>query len=216
MYIEFNDKILIETFIGAMNYYIYKLPVYAYNGKIINPLIYNQKNKNKYILDIDNDFIELLGIEYKNPNPDKIIKIKNKKSRTEKNQIINDTINNLTPIGKIILVKHLLDYKKNIYKYNTKTIAYDVSELFIKDISKLLDSMTLEKIEFSSNIEHISESDENLDSLFHKICFPINIPLKDYKLVLDENGYIIDEMDEIPLLAQYLPNREINELPFFK
>jgi ribosomal protein L22 len=216
MYVEFNDKILIETFIGAMNYYIFKLPVYAYNGKIINPLIYNQKNKNKYILDIDNEFIELLGIEYKNPNPDKIREIKNKKSKREKNEIITNTINNLNPIGKIILVKHLIHYKKYIDKFKTEPIAYDISELFVKDMSKLLNEMTFEKNEFRSNTEHISKSDKNLDSLFHNICFPINIPLKDYKLVLDKDGYVKDDMDTIPLLAQYLPNREINELPFFK
>ena len=219
--------ILIETFIIAMNYYINKLPIYSYNGKIINPSLLNKNNNNKYTIDIDKKIIELLGIKYRNPFPDK-----RKKKKIEEN-ILKETINNFTEIGKILLMKHLINYEKyreflkkkiekeiNISDTSLNIIlekkSYNVSELFIKEINNLSEHIELEEINFNKNPDHIKENDKSLNALFYKIDFPISIPYKDYNLHLNKDGYQQDKMDNIILLDQYKINRPISKLPFFK
>jgi len=68
-YVEFNNKILIEVENVALDYYIYKLPVYNRFWDLIVPYLGNKNNiNNKNKLDIDINFIKLLGIkDYSNP-----------------------------------------------------------------------------------------------------------------------------------------------------
>jgi len=67
-YVEFNDKILVELEDIVLGYYINKLPCYNIRGIIYNPELYFKYNINKYILEIDPLFIQIMGIEnYKSP-----------------------------------------------------------------------------------------------------------------------------------------------------
>ena len=69
-YIEFNNKILIEIENVALDYYLYKLPVYNYVGELVISYLGNDNNiKNKDKLDIDINFMKLFRIKnYTNPN----------------------------------------------------------------------------------------------------------------------------------------------------
>ena len=212
-----SDKILIETSIVAMNYYIHKLPIYSYNGKIINPCMLD-KNNNIIILDIDVNFIKLLGINYN---------LKHEQRSITPN--IENTIEKLTNIGKLLLIKHLINYEKYRDNYikiehveNIKKSCYDIPKQFeidIKNIIKNIDKWlfiiyNIKKKKFNKTMNHnIITNNNNLNINFNKIFFPINIPIKDYNIYLNEYGYDESKMgDDIIFLSQYIPDRNIEEL----
>ena len=98
-YVEFDDMILIETEFVALNYYLYKVPVYNYVGKQLFPYIGSCSK-----LDIDMHFIKMIGIKYVNTNKDKQnIKID-----------LNKAVESLNPIGLVILSFCLI---LNEYRY---------------------------------------------------------------------------------------------------
>jgi hypothetical protein len=108
-YIEFNDKILIETESVALDYYLNKLPVYNFEGTLLLPHMYNSANdRNLNKLDIDIRFIEMLGISnYINP-------IDNGKSITFS---MSSVIADLNPSAFIILSFHIA-YNPYKNRYN--------------------------------------------------------------------------------------------------
>jgi hypothetical protein len=69
LFVEFEDKILIEVACVALDYYITKLPIYNFNGILLNQHLYNKLNTtNPFKLDIDYRIIDILNIEnYINP-----------------------------------------------------------------------------------------------------------------------------------------------------
>ena len=69
IFVEFEDKILIEVSCVALDYYITKLPIYNFNGILLNQHLYNKLNTtNPFKLDIDYRIIHILNIEnYINP-----------------------------------------------------------------------------------------------------------------------------------------------------
>jgi hypothetical protein len=68
-FVEFNDKILIESEDVSLDYYINKLPVYNFLGQLLLPNMANLSNiNNLFVLDINKHFIELIGLnKYINP-----------------------------------------------------------------------------------------------------------------------------------------------------
>jgi hypothetical protein len=72
VFVEFADKILIEVSCVALDYYITKLPIYNFNGIILNQHLYNKLNTtNPFKLDIDYKIVHILNIEnYINPIKD--------------------------------------------------------------------------------------------------------------------------------------------------
>ena len=69
LFIEFVDKILIEVSCVALDYYITKLPIYNFDGILLNQHLYNKLNTtNPFKLDIDYRIIDILNIQnYINP-----------------------------------------------------------------------------------------------------------------------------------------------------
>ena len=117
--LSFNDKILIEKETIALEYYLYKLPVYDYTGKLLVPYMGNlcnldRENPLKYSrLDIDIRFIKLLGIEnYIDPNVKKIIKPD------------IDIIKMLNPIGFLLLSYHFLTRITDRYNIDLKLLIF--------------------------------------------------------------------------------------------
>jgi hypothetical protein len=78
IFVEFFDKILIEVCDVALDYYSTKLPIYNFNGVLLNHQLYNKLNTlHPFKLDIDYRIIHIFNItDYINPikkNNDKIV-----------------------------------------------------------------------------------------------------------------------------------------------
>jgi len=69
VFVEFFDKILIEVYCVALDYYINKFPIYNFNGILLNTHLYNRLNvTNPFKLNIDYRIIYIFNIEnYINP-----------------------------------------------------------------------------------------------------------------------------------------------------
>jgi hypothetical protein len=73
----------------------------------------------------------------------------------------------------------------------------------------------IEKMKFNNKMNHNIITNNNLNINFYKIFFPINIPIKDYNIYLDNDGYDMTKMsDNIIFLNQVIPDRNIEELNF--
>jgi hypothetical protein len=144
-YVEFNDMILIELEQFCVDYYINKLPVYSFDGKLLEPYMCNYNNKNLYQLNIDYEFINLFGIKnYFNPlsrNRQNDSKYTNQKIVddinsdaliiigyyfyclvTDRYNILSELLNKLNKIGIITIIpftKKLADRMKIKDKHNT-------------------------------------------------------------------------------------------------
>jgi hypothetical protein len=133
-YVEFDTYILIEIEYICLKYYIDKLPVYDFNGNLLNITMYNKLyeidtvSNDQYILNINKIFYIAIGIPIK-------YKVKNAD--------IIEAIDNLTPIGLIILKYHYLICKTNRYtihdylykKLKTLDETYKISVLENNDSS---------------------------------------------------------------------------------
>jgi len=77
IFVEFFDKILIEVYNVALDYYITKLPIYNFNGILLNHQLYNKLNSlHPFKLDIDYRIIHIFNItNYINPIKDNNQKI---------------------------------------------------------------------------------------------------------------------------------------------
>jgi len=147
-YVEFNDKILIEKETIALEYYLYKLPVYDYTGKLLVPYMGNlcnldRENPLKYSrLDIDIRFIKLLGIEnYIDPNVKKIIKPD------------IDIIKILNPIGFLLLSYHFLIRITDRYNIDLKLLE-KINNIDVTDYTGIhinIERKRLKKLEHTTN-----------------------------------------------------------------
>ena len=168
-FVEFNDKILIELEIVSIDYYIYKLPVYSSNGKLIIPHMFNTNNKiNPTILDIDDRFVKIIGIKkYINPN---------KKSIKYSLEEIKFALDNINPIAFIIL-SYLICVMQYKYRYNPL--------LELQDKINKTDFTKPVFYEINSQIKHNTNINDNLLNVSFEYIF--DIPLK-----LNSEGYEID------------------------
>jgi hypothetical protein len=167
-FVEFNDKILIELERVCMDYYIYKLPVYSSNGKLIVPHMFNINNKiNPIILDIDERFIKIIGIKkYINPI---------KKLINYSLEEIKCALDDINPIAFIIL-SFLLSFIQYKYRYNP---LLELQEKINKtDFTKPV------FYEINSQIIHNTNAKDNLLNVSYEYVF--DIPLK-----LNREGYEI-------------------------
>jgi hypothetical protein len=174
IFIEFNDKILIEDESAGLDYYINKLPIYNFEGKLLVSYMYNGLNKQNYlqILDIDYRFIRMLGIKnYTNPICDKQIKKMD-------NNLIVSAVNNLTNYGFIILTYHLL-VCPNKNRYNISEALKNRINNF--EIEQRLDSTDF-KIPLTYTTTHNFTSKDNLTNVYFNMY--------NSKLQLDANGYV--------------------------
>ena len=137
-YIKFNDMILIENEIVGLNYYLYKLPVYNFEGKLISPYMGNLFNNKSSILDIDINFINMLEIKnYISPNINK--------NNSKYN--LSDVVNDLNPIGIIILSHYIIFIKNNI--------SFNISSELITKINNT------NKYKYNDNYKNFICSDKN-------------------------------------------------------
>jgi hypothetical protein len=103
-FVEFENFILIELEMVGLNYYSNYLPVYDYNGFIINPVIDGEEYKIKK-LDFDDIFLQILKpIYYFNINSDNSNKIK---------EAINDI--EIVSLGLLKINSMKLSLKRYIY-----------------------------------------------------------------------------------------------------
>ena len=166
-YIEFNDIVLIEIESVALDYYLNKLPVYNHEGILLVPHMYNSLNNpnNLNILDIDIQFIKMLGIKnYINPNYHELREFD-----------MQTVVNDLNPFAFILLSYHIF---VNPYKYR-----YNLSIELQNRINnfKILDEPSPDfEITFDSRT-HNSIPNNNLTNVYFNI----------YKseLTLNREGY---------------------------
>ena len=169
-FIELNNKILIELEDVALEYYLYKLPVYDYLGHLLLPYMgnLNVKSPLKFgILDIDDQFIRLFGIKnYINPNP-----------RINPIVPFESIISNVNQIGLILLAY--------IY-YNRITDRYTIDPLLERYF------MNIHTIPISPTIIPRRDLTHNIENTIDLIYFDEYINI----LRLDESGY----MNPLPII----------------
>jgi len=163
IYVELPDIIILEIEYIAYDYYLHKVPIYDFNGNLINTFIKNNNSPHPFTLDIDYRFIYLFRVQkYINP----IIE-KNKDILTP--SIIEEIENNLNiEAVKIIyfLNQKLPNYYKN-YFLITPIIQY------LNKIYKPDDVIQLIPISIKdNNQEH--NPDYRLDNIFFNRFSNIN------------------------------------------
>ena len=170
-FIEFPNMILIESEEIGLWYYFNKLPVYDFNGNIINIHL----NNNCDILDIDIEFTKMIGLpNYLNPNPDKQIKITN----------LEDVVKNINDLALIILYNHIvINHINKVNRYNLSTELI----LLIKKIDSI--GISREKlIDIYKKMIDIPEHTHNNDPT-NDIYNVYITPYSDYKLILTDKNY---------------------------
>lgn len=176
-FVEFNDKILIELETICMDYYIYKLPIYSVNGKLIVPHMFNSNNIiNPFILDIDVRFVKILGIKkYINPIKQLIIY-----DLDELRCVIND----INPVAFLIL-SYLLSFVQYKFRYNPSLELLkkiNETDFRIKPINDII-----------SPLNHNKEKKDHLLKISYEYAY--EIPLK-----LNLEGY---ENEPPPILYRF-------------
>jgi len=192
-YIEFNNKILIEIESAALDYYIYKLPVYNHEGRQLVPHMYNKSNEthNLKILDIDSRFIKMLGIKnYINPNPNP------NPNYDEYTETIQLVVNDLNPFGLILLSYHLF--------YNNYKNRYNLSielQNRINNFEILKQPSDDFRITFPVSDVHNMNPKDNLTNVYFNIY--------ESKLRLNDDGYVIEPNR---IRYNYVYNHQINDI----
>ena len=151
-FIEFNDKILIEAEDISLDYYINKLPVYNFLGQLLLPNMCNLQNtKNLFLLDINKNFLDLIGlVKYVSP----FIK-------TEAIIPMDIVVKDLSEIGLVILLC-LIKNPGNKNRYNISPILY--KELKLINVKLSVGS----NIELKTEIVHTHNSEYNIENInFH-------------------------------------------------
>ena len=113
IFVEFFDKILIEVCIVALDYYSTKLPIYNFNGVLLNHQLHNKLNTlHPFKLDIDYRIIHIFNItNYINP-----IKENNHKIVTESIlDVFYSNINELSGKAIYSVYKNLLSNSNYLY-----------------------------------------------------------------------------------------------------
>ena len=170
IYVEFNNKILIESESYGIDYYINKLPVYNFEGTLIAPHMYNGLNEhNLKKLDIDYRFIKMIGIKnYKNP-----IHLKQPIYID-----IQPVVNDLTPYGFLILAFYLLSCTdENRYNISNE-LKNKINDIFLLQRFNSPDF----KISFTEADTHNIKPEDNLTNVYFNMY--------NSNLNLDSNGYV--------------------------
>ena len=172
--------ILIDTEVNGINYYINKLPVYTFSGKLYKSYMCNYNNKNLNLLNISKDFSDLFRTkDYFN--------VLNTKRKYSNDQVVND-IN----INALIILYY---YIHCIY-----VDRYDIS-IDLLNKFKTINRSTINL--FYAKKPVIDEHNTNpLDDIY-KINFKIND-----KLYLNEKGYDYNKMSKYN--PNYTYNKLIN------
>jgi hypothetical protein len=193
-FVELNDKILIELESVGFDYYIDKLPVYDYNGKIIDPNMANIFNKYPYVLDIDDIFVKLIGMKnYFNPNNDNPQLKLNKK---DLDVVMKKIVNNIFSVANLALSAYFLycSYKSrhnisyelymsiiNIGANMSKYLDYRESIYFKEHNKNPIDN--IQNVSFGINLAG-QHSKNSLNPLVLTItgygCKPITLPFRQY------------------------------------
>ena len=190
-FVEFNDKILIELEDVAFGYYFNKLPIYDYLGNIMEQSLCNLGNalEYRYKLNIDEIFVRMLGIRN--------YIIRTRKTNVEHlitadvEHLITAAVNDITPIGLIILTYHILCCNTN---------RYNLSKQLIDAISKI--NVSMEEIIPKMKSHDISNFKNDLKT----VCYVLNGEKQIAPLKLDTNGYAID-----PPRLPYIMNSLISQ-----
>jgi hypothetical protein len=179
-YIEFNDKILIEREDIALDFYLFKLPVYDYFGNILIPYMVNECNKNEdyplkeSILDIDYQFIKLLGIKnYINPIIKTIIDVP-----------IKDIIEKINPIGFIVLSYLYLSRVTDRYNIDAELIN-KINDIDMIDQSKLV--IEIPKLP----MVHVNNSNTFLTIYYNQYKNILKLENDGYKNIIPNNDLSI-------------------------
>ena len=146
-FVELPNEILIEREDISLSYYLHKLPVYDYMGKIILPYMKNNNNEiNPLILDIDELIIQILGLKnYINP-------IKKEKKKYN----ISEQMNNFTNPG--LLLFNLIFIYQRVKRYNIarEYIDYIGSFDFVKAAKEIkIDSSEHSEITLNNSLDKI-------------------------------------------------------------
>ena len=184
--------ILIETYTIGLLYYSDKLPVYLFEtGKIINPILANNLNINRFILNIDPIIVKIFGLR-RYINSFKIIH-NNNYNHIEYRECIDDINNNALYLLKIMFMNKLSSI---INSNNIKLFIkyYDLLDYF-KD--KIKDTYIFE----SSNNNH---NRHNIENDIYQLTFYTHLPLQKYNFKLNYNKIYIntDRNIYLPLLIQ--------------
>jgi len=206
-YVEFNDKILIESENIGIDYYINKLPVYNYQGKLLVEYMFNNEYtgiKSK-ILDIDIRFIKMLGIKnYINP------KFKTINYDIDMKQVVND----LNHFGLIILSYHIYynQYKK---RYNLSTEIQNkinnIDDIRIPDIN--ISEHNLTNIHFNIYNNNLGLNECGFTTEPNKVFYKYLVYMNSHKI--DHKKRYIDfkiECDDLTYKNKYIKykNKYIN------
>ena len=127
VFVEFFDKILIEVYCVALDYYINKFPIYNFNGILLNTHLYNRLNyTNPFKLDIDYRIIYIFNIEnYINP-----IQIKNNDQMTR--FIYDQTIYYLYPFSGMAIYAIYANLHDNNYNFSVSFTKMPLLRIYIE------------------------------------------------------------------------------------
>ena len=185
-FVEFHNMILIENEKVAIDYYINKLPVYSFNGRLLLDHMSDRK-----LIVIDKNFIKLFGIEYY-LNPEL--------SDDHEDLIDNiDIIDKLTQESLTIIMYHIILLKVGVEQpetddYNNIKLKYNICiELYTKIENLLTDNPSILTRYTISGEHNISQNIENVYFDMYK-----NI------LKLNEHGYTLDIIPKVPFENMYL------------
>jgi hypothetical protein len=112
-YIEFEDRIVIEKETIGLDYYLYKYPVYNENGSLLFPYI-DKTDK----LNIDVNFVKMLGLKYYSYNDETIIDLQNCVKNINEDAFIILTYYLCIENEHYKISKYLLERIYNMNKYN--------------------------------------------------------------------------------------------------
>jgi hypothetical protein len=161
-FVEFNNMILIENEDIGIDYYINKLPVYDFTGKLmehnLSNVLNNRKDKNN--LEINSIFVKMVGIKQLLTNK---INISDKE--------LYSAVEDLIPLAKIILKYHFLTC--TVMRYNVSdplvtalknldidlNIKYDIIPNNNNDLEKLINIINMDWEHWMPNIKEYLNSD---------------------------------------------------------
>jgi hypothetical protein len=168
-FIEFNDYILIELESIGYEYYIDRLPVYDYLGKLMNSYFFKNKNK----LDIDQIFTNIFKFDYYF-----------KKLKKIKDTEIKENINNMS-FDSIALL-YFYNFR-NIYhrSYNRYKISEHLYDYWLNNKDKFRKMIYLNRYyKFKRSYFELNHNEVEKDNIFNK-----NLSIYEDRIIFNENGY---------------------------
>lgn len=185
-FVEFHNMILIENEKVAIDYYINKLPVYSFNGR----LLLNHMSDRKLIV-IDKNFIKLFGIEY----------YLDPEISDDDDDLINnvDIIDKLTQESLTIIMYHIILLKVGVEQpeteeYNNIKLKYNICiELHTKIENLIADNPPI-------LIRNIIPDQHNISQNIENVYFDIYNNI----LKLNENEYNLEIIPTVPFENMYI------------